>query len=88
MAYFHTTSHGSPHFDWLTPQVHSGPEHYLPLEGEQAQGLDLDGGLGAQVTGQGARQVLQLCNAVADASLQPGTPVHCSQHTVRSDLPP
>ena len=44
---------------------------HLSLEVEQAQGLELDVGLGAQVSGQRAGQVLQLLDAVGDAGLQP-----------------
>ena len=48
-----------------------GGAAHLSLEVEQAQGLELDVGLGAQVSGQRAGQVLQLLDAVGNAGLQP-----------------
>lgn len=43
---------------------------HLSLEVEQSQGLELNVGFGAQVTSQGARQVLQLLDTMSDSSLQ------------------
>ena len=44
---------------------------YLALEVEEAESLELHGGLGAEVGRQGPWQALQLLNAVGDPGLEP-----------------